>query len=108
MIEVWQILVPTEMNGKAIHTRFHRVWDAKVRKIAGGLTIWPPTIGYWVDPASNTIKERMIPVEIRCTEAEIKQISDISAKYYKQQAMYVKCLTTKSFIWHYDSKGNPI
>ena len=38
---LWEILVPTihSSNGKPIRTRFHKVWDKKVREISGGLTI---------------------------------------------------------------------
>ena len=43
---LWLILVPTIRNdGRPIRTRFHRVWDGKVRDISGGLTITPPVSG---------------------------------------------------------------
>lgn len=43
---MWEILVPTKSNeGKPFRTRYHRVWDAKVREISGGLTILPVVKG---------------------------------------------------------------
>lgn len=47
---IWEILVPTVNNdGKPFKTRFHRVWDSKVRELVGGLTIMQPNIkGEWV------------------------------------------------------------
>ena len=59
--ELWEILVPTMSNaGKPFRTRFHRVWDAKVEKISGGLTIHMPTKGKWVhEGCANKIYGRM-------------------------------------------------
>ena len=86
---LWEILVPTMRNdGRPIRTRFHRVWDEKVRSISGGLTILPPTIGQWIDPEDETLfKERMIPVRILCTREEMSEIVDMSLKYYEQKAI---------------------
>lgn len=85
-LELWEILVPTQILGKPIRTRYHRVWDAKVRSIAGGLTILTPTKGQWVNHGL-VHEERMIPVRIACTEEQINQIIDITVSYYKQLAV---------------------
>ena len=86
--ELWEILVPTVRNdGRAIHTRFHRVWDSKVRAISGGLTILTPVKGQWVSPSKDLFKERMIPVRISATRAEIDQIIDMTLKYYEQEVV---------------------
>lgn len=91
---LWEILVPTVKNQPELSfftTRYHRVWDNKVREIAGGLTILKPVKGEWISPAGELFAERMIPVRICCTEEEIEKISDMTAKYYNQQAiMYYK------------------
>lgn len=89
MNELWEILVPTVhvSSGRPIRTRFHRVWDAKVRAISGGLTILPPAKGSWVAPDKVLFKERMIPVRIACTREQIEKIVDITLKYYEQQAV---------------------
>lgn len=88
-MELWEILVPTIRNdGKPIRTRFHRVWDAKVRAISGGLTITPPAKGQWVHPESGTLfAERMIPVRVMCTREQIEKIIDITLEYYEQIAV---------------------
>ena len=89
MRELWEILVPTvRKNGVPIRTRFHRVWDAKVRAISGGLTILQPAKGQWIHPEDGTLfAERMIPVRIMCTRSEIEQIIDITLEYYDQLAV---------------------
>lgn len=85
-LEMWEILVPTQILGKPIRTRYHRVWDAKIRAIAGGLTILTPTKGQWLNH-DMVHEERMIPVRIACTEEQINQIIDITVSYYKQLAV---------------------
>lgn len=84
---LWEILVPTVRNdGRPFHLRFHRVWDAKVREISGGLTVLPVAKGQWV--YENVIfKERMIPVRILATREEIETIVDFTLKYYEQIAV---------------------
>lgn len=72
-------------------TRYHKVWDSKVRAISGGLTILKPVKGEWVSSEGTIFAERMIPVRIACTEAEIEKIADLTAAYYSQLAvMYYK------------------
>lgn len=87
---MWEILVPTvrpSTEGKFFSTRYHRVWDAKVRAISGGLTIMTPSKGQWYAPSGELFIERMIPVRIMCTRAEIDLIIDLTLKYYDQQAI---------------------
>lgn len=88
---MWEILVPTERRtepGKYYRTRYHRVWDAKVREITGGLTIMSPALGQWVNPSTGELfKERMIPVRIVATREEIELIIYLTLKYYDQLAV---------------------
>jgi len=88
---MWEILVPTvrrDVPGKYYTTRYHRVWDAKVREITGGLTVMVPAIGQWVNPTTRELfKERMIPVRIMATRVEIEEIVDFTLKYYDQLAI---------------------
>lgn len=94
---LWEVLVPTVRNdGRPIHTRFHRIWDNKVKDISGGLTILHPTVGYWIDEDSKTQKERMIPVRIICTVEQFKQILDLTIKYYEQKAICWYRLSTEA------------
>ena len=85
--ELWEILVPTIRNdGRPFKLRYHRVWDAKVRAISGGLTIMPVAKGQWVH-GDKLFTERMIPVRIVATRNEIDRIIDMSLQYYEQIAM---------------------
>jgi hypothetical protein len=85
---MWEILVPTKSNeGKPYRTRYHRVWDAKVRALSGGLTIMPVVKGQWLDGAVLYHNERMIPVRIIATREEIEKIIDMTIVYYEQEAV---------------------
>jgi hypothetical protein len=103
-MSLWQILVPTTIDGKPIRTRYHRVWDKKVREICGGLTVFLPVKGQWINPKGNLFVERMIPIWIMCTLEQIEKISDITAKYYVQEAVMFAKITDEVFVRHYDNK----
>ena len=86
----WEILVPTEIRneaGKFYRTRYHRVWDEKVRAISGGLTIMSPVKGHWKAPSGELFIERMIPVRIVATREQIEKIVDMTLDYYDQLAV---------------------
>jgi hypothetical protein len=88
-MNLWEILVPTtrRSDGKPYRTRFHRVWDAKVRAVSNGLTILTPAKGQWVSPKGDLFNERMIPVRIACTDAQIEEIAQLTMEYYDQLAV---------------------
>lgn len=88
-MELWEILVPTVRNdGRPIKTRFHRVWDEKVRAITGGLTVMPVSKGQWISPDDELFIERMIPVRIAVEgEHQIMNIIDMTGRYYEQLAV---------------------
>jgi hypothetical protein len=93
---MWTILVPTVSNdGKPYRTRYHRVWDTKVRAITNGLTIMPPTKGQWVCPEGRLYAERMIPVMFAATEAECEEIMKMTKGYYDQLAVMAWEVSTK-------------
>lgn len=111
---MWEILVPHRMgkhdkyredktlpkSNKVIHLDYHRNWDAKVRAITGGLTICKAINGQWVDTTTGkTYKEIMIPVRIACTEEQIKEIAEMTMKYYFQKAIFVSLVSEKTFIF---------
>jgi hypothetical protein len=101
-MNIYEILVPTIMNdGKPIRVRYHRVWDEKVRKITGGLTIVPPVKGQWVNPEGELFSERMIPVRVACTEEQIEEIADMTAAYYKQEAIMYYLISNQVKIKYY-------
>lgn len=102
VMELYEILVPTVSNeGKPFRLRYHRVWDAKVREISGGLTILPVSKGQWISPTGDLFLERMIPVRIACSEEEIERIADMTAKYYSQKAVMYYLVSEKVTIKHY-------
>lgn len=106
-IYLWELLVPTTRNdGRPIHTRFHRVWDNKVKDISGGLTILHPTIGYWVNEG-QTQKERMIPVRIMCSIEQFREILKITLKYYEQKSIIWYRLSTEVGFYNGLSKNEP-
>lgn len=101
MMTLYELLVPTIMNDKPIRTRYHRVFDKKVREISGGLTILRPAIGNWISPSGELFVERMIPVRIACSRDDIEKIADIAASYYKQRAIMFYKISDDVHIKHY-------
>lgn len=88
MLFLYEILVPTlHSDGRPIKTRFHRVWDSRVREITNGLTVLNPVKGQWVNGNGKLFSERMIPVRIMCSATQIEDIADMTAKYYDQEAV---------------------
>lgn len=86
--KLYEILVPTIRNdGRPIREKFHRVWDAKVYEITGGLTVLKPTKGKWVSAEEKLFEERMIPVRIACTKNQMDKIIDMTIDYYEQLAV---------------------
>lgn len=101
-IFLWEILVPTvRNNGRPFRTRYHRIWDAKVRSIAGGLSILKPLKGQWLSKERELFSERMIPVRIACSESAIDTIANLTAAYYAQKAIMYYLVSTKVVIKHY-------
>lgn len=98
-MKFWEILVPTIKNdGTPVKTKFHKVWDEKVREISGGLTIIPPIKGQWISHDGELFNERMIPVRICCTEEQIEKIGDMTAEYYEQKAIMYYLITDNVII----------
>lgn len=98
---MWEIYVPTIKNdGKPIRTRQHREWDKRVRKITGGLTIYKPVIGQWIDVSDGKLySERNIPVRVVATPKEMKQIGLLTKKFYEQIAiLYYKISEEVHFV----------
>lgn len=84
---LWEIMVPTMSNGgKPFSVRHHREWDEKVKAISGGMTLNSPVRGTWVDQG-QTYTERVIPVRIMCTRAQIIEIAKETARHYDQIAV---------------------
>jgi len=84
---LWEILVPTIIDKKPVRTRYHKVWDEKIRSISGGLTILKPAKGQWISPSGQLFAERMIPVRISCSENDIEKIMAVTLDHYKQETI---------------------
>jgi hypothetical protein len=98
---LYEILVPATLDDKEIEVQYHRLWDKKVNKITGGLTIHKSTKGYWTSPEGDLFVEKMIPVRIMCTAEQIKRIADITAEHYKQKAVMFYRISDRVIVNHY-------
>jgi hypothetical protein len=91
MKELWEILVPKSNGLEDIDISVHNIWDGRVRRITGGLTIHRSALGNWISPAGELVVERMIPVRIACTTEEIHEIGHMTKEFYRQEkVMYYK------------------
>lgn len=121
---MWEILVPTEKRIKtqmpeipegtffvsdylsqwriknSYSTRYHRVWDEKVRDITNGLTIMQPVKGAWLSGEGELFQERMIPVRIVATRDQINTIIDMTLSYYDQLAVLCYKLSDEVILKH--------
>ena len=67
------------------------MWDSFVRDITGGLTIFAPGKGQWVNDDNEVIEEKVIPVNIACTDEQFEKIISFTLNHYDQDAlMYYK------------------
>ena len=90
-------------DGRPIRTRFHKVWDVKVRDISGGLTIMPVAKGQWLFK-DELFQERMIPVRMIATRTEMDKIIDMTLKYYEQLAVLAYKVSEEVILRHADEK----
>jgi hypothetical protein len=110
-MNLYEILVPTvkpdRLPGRRrfFALRHHRRWDEKVRGIAGGLTVYRPAVGQWVSPQGDLFYERMIPVRVACSEADIERIADLTAAHYRQRAVLYYLVSDRVVIKHYGAEA---
>lgn len=105
MNALYQILIPTRYgdNNKPIGTAHHKEWDKYVQSITGGLTIFTPARGKWINDGVEH-PERIIPVMVMCKEefsivpdtdireefkdkSQINKIINFTIKHYRQKAV---------------------
>jgi hypothetical protein len=104
--KLWEILVPRCSNdGKEYDIEHHRVWDEKVRDIAGGITILRTARGQWFNPEKRLFVEEMIPVRIYCNEKSIDKIIDYTLQYYDQEAVLAYEVSSNVKIRHRKQKN---
>jgi hypothetical protein len=103
--KLWEILVPTirRVGGKPYTTRFHRVWDKKVREISKGLTILTPSKGQWVAPDGELFVERMIPVRFMASRENAEKIAKFTAVYYDQIAVLCYLISEEVILSYRDA-----
>ncbi len=87
-MSLYEILVPTtyQDTGKPVSVRHHREWDKYVRNISGGLTILKPAKGQWLCQG-KVYEDRVIPVRLTCTAAQIQKICQFTLGHYRQLAV---------------------
>jgi hypothetical protein len=91
---------PQTKKLRPIRTRQHRVWDTKVRAIAGGLTVLAPAKGQWVSPKGELFAERMIPVQIACTREQLDKVLEMTIEFYNQEAVFAYLVSDTVIIKH--------
>ena len=99
--ELWEVLVPTmsQDGKKPFRTRHHKAWDKKVERVSGGLTVLTPGKGSWVHD-DQTHRERMIPVRIMCSRAQIEKIIDLTLVHYDQLAVMAYKVSSEIILKH--------
>lgn len=115
--KLWEILVPTQINHPDpklggvtfnVTVRYHRVWDKKVREIAGGLTIHPVVTGEWISPENTLFREKNIPVKIACNDYQMYEIAAYTAEYYKQEAVMFYVVSENVIIKDFRYPGSKV
>jgi len=82
--KLYEIFVPVaDNNGKEFSLVTHILWDEKVIKITGGLTLCVTIEGKWL----TTTKEKMIPVRIVATSQQMAEIAELTMEHYDQEAV---------------------
>jgi hypothetical protein len=95
---LYQLLVPSTIDGQEISVDYHNVFDITVSKIAGGLTILHDCKGRWTSPDGSIVYENMIPVLIHCTREQLEDILDYALRYYQQQSVFAFVMSTEVII----------
>lgn len=85
---VWRIMVPKKDNRRQPFSRRERKeWEDAVINIAGGWTIQPLARGAWVDDDGRVRPENMAPVDILCTDEQIRSIIDMTGHRFGQEVV---------------------
>ena len=102
---LFEILVPTIYGDtlKPIKTRHHKKWDERIQAISGGMTILSSARGKWTFQGVE-YPEKVIPVRIMCSEAQMKKIVDITISHYRQKAVMYYVLSNQVFIVNADDR----
>lgn len=99
MKSLYRILIPTlyEDTRTPVRIKHHREFDKQVLKIAGGMTIFVPTIkGLWTDKEKVYV-DRTVPVDIYCTKKQIERIAKFAKQHYRQLSIMYFEITDKVY-----------
>lgn len=96
---LFEILVPTIYGDtlKPIRTRHHKKWDERVQAITGGMTILASARGKWVFQGVE-YPEKVIPVRIMCSEAQMQKVVKITLEHYRQKAVMYYVLSREVYV----------
>lgn len=97
---MWEILVPASWRKTRFTYEHHKEWDAYVKEIAGGLTVYRGVKGEWISPSGELFKDRMIPVRVACAEEDIHKIIDFTINHYNQEAVLAYKVSEQVIIKH--------
>lgn len=86
-LKLYEVLVPTIMNGVPVKTKYHKLWDQKIIALVGGISILHPLLGKWKSSTESVVNERMILCRIACKPAQVHEIIEITKKHYNQEAV---------------------
>jgi len=96
MKRLFEIIVPTKYgdNLKPIRTKHHKEWDKRVMKISGGMTILSAGKGKWTYKGDE-YPEKVIPVRVMCSDADMEKIVKITLEHYRQKAVMYYVLSNE-------------
>lgn len=95
------------MDNQPVPVEHHQRWDEKVRTIAGGLTIFKPAMGQWINEEDQKLfSEKMIPVRVACSRKQIEKIVAFTITHYNQLAVMAYKISSEVIITHDKSRQN--
>lgn len=98
---IWEILIPKYSNeGIEYPVEYHKLWDEKIRQLAGGITILKTAKGQWISPNGQLFVEEMIPVRIYCSEENIEKIIGYTLQHYEQKAVFAYEISSNVKVKH--------
>lgn len=84
---LYEVLIPRADNRKRpFSAKHHAVWQAEVRRVAGGLTVGAIVEGQWASDG-KVYKEKMQVVRIACNARKIATLVRVAKRHYRQLAV---------------------
>ena len=88
---MWRIMVPEADNkGRNFTPEYHKAWEDAVLAVSGGWTTHATARGAWTVPEDSSVQvEKMRPVDILCTKAQIDSVAAMTVRHYEQKEVLV-------------------